>query len=346
MAVGAIHENKDENGNTQYSTGDDDTAYDAVIVATGHWNSTFKDKARKDVTVPAGDNGALITRLRETVEKEAKRQYQETGQTDDIEINIATLGTSLSAVDAMKTVFANKVGHGYADGDDTIYVEDDDGTELKCKIKLDMVSRHGTLPQVRLGTPATQEFRFSRDGIRRIIQQGHAKEKGDIKLDELVSMVKKDLKGYLRRFSTDRRLNNISWNGGTTPLAAVLGAVLGFSGPILSSLSAAPAAAPAALPAVTTIAATGAVGAVAGPVIGFGVQAAAHRPDSTDQVINRIRELSDELDNVTTFEDLMDFMYQDKDLDTALSRNANARDQSQMNLYDKYIQAELQMYCI
>lgn len=170
--------------------------YDKVVVATGHWQKPSRG-SRSVSLWPAQD---MNKKILDNAFKDAKQRYQESGETD-ININVAFLGTSLSTIDGLKTLFQDNMHYDQNGAVEItpkpLTVKADDGVELTVHIKADMISRNGYLPAVR--SSRIQEFKnenLTEQKVRDIINK-----EGQVTLNKVWDMLSKDMEAIHEKYN-------------------------------------------------------------------------------------------------------------------------------------------------
>jgi len=168
--------------------------FDEIIIATGHWQDQkfCGHSSHLNSVWPSQNFKIALNRL--ILEKSA--QEPPPGGALDRDFRIIIHGSSLSAIDAIKTIIFDE---GFfelgVDGKISFVapkyiIKKDDGTEIEFNITIDLVSRNGLLPKVR-GKYGDYENKYlNKENVDAIIK----KKGGFIELVDVFDLLNKDIR--------------------------------------------------------------------------------------------------------------------------------------------------------
>jgi len=168
--------------------------FDEIIIATGHWQDQkfCGHSSHLNSVWPSQNFKIALNRL--ILEKSA--QEPPPGGALDRDFRIIIHGSSLSAIDAIKTIIFDE---GFfelgVDGKISFVapkyiIKKDDGTEIEFNITIDLVSRNGLLPKVRGKYGDYENKHLNKENVDAII-----KEKGGfIELVDVFDLLNKDIR--------------------------------------------------------------------------------------------------------------------------------------------------------
>ncbi len=167
--------------------------FDEVIIATGHWqDSKFqKHNAHLDSVWPSQN---FKTKLNQLILEKYSHESDSVSESETFRILVH--GTSLSAIDAIKSIIFDE---GFIDlqADGSLNcvkpeytVRREDGGKVKVGLSIDLVSRNGFLSKVRGKYGDYQNQYLTRENVEEIIKN----KSGFIELSDVFNLLKMDIK--------------------------------------------------------------------------------------------------------------------------------------------------------
>ncbi len=159
---------------------------DDIVIATGHWDNS-PNNTHENVVYNIWPSSFLKKRVDDIVK--IKMYEAKNTRLPIANVDICIIGTGLSAIDAVKTIFSDG---DFKETKNGIYYQpssDHDDEQVTLKINVTMLSRTGTMPKVRGKYFPYQNKHLTDDSVNELINQGN----GKIHLQDIAKLLIKDM---------------------------------------------------------------------------------------------------------------------------------------------------------
>lgn len=186
--------------------------FHTTIIATGHW---VKKEHGTRHYFSAWSAKESMQRIEEILHHVVIREKSKSSHKSPIIVKIAVLGSSLSAIDAIKVIFQGGTFIRNSLGDlsftpPNFFVSDHNGVVHLARIEVDFLSRNGLMPKVRGQYGDYKNIYLTRENIHRYM----ARHDGKITLSHVMQLLKDDLENA---YKTAGIFIKVNWDSILSP---------------------------------------------------------------------------------------------------------------------------------